>query len=175
MIIRAALPGDAAAIRELLRTVFANDQEAALVDDLSRDGELLPSVVAEETGRAVGYAGFSRLWIARNGQRIPGVSLAPLAVAADHRRRGIGAALVEAGHEKLRAAGESVIFVLGDPAYYSRFGYLAQPAAAFDCAYAGPCFQSLALIDDVPRAGVITYMPRRSTVLSDLILCPATS
>lgn len=157
MIIRAALPGDATAIRELLRTAFASDQEAALVDDLGRARDLLLSIVADGAGYIIGYLGFSRLWISHDGQRAPGASLAPLAVAADHRRRGIGAALVEAGHEKLRAAGESVIFVLGDPAYYRRFGYLTQAASAFECAYAGPHFQALALTDFAPRAGVIGY------------------
>jgi putative acetyltransferase len=88
---------------------------------------------------------------------MPGVSLAPLSVAADYRRRGVGAALVEAGHERLRAAGESIIFVLGDCSYYDRLGYLAQAASTFDCVYAGPHFQALALADDAPRTGAITY------------------
>jgi putative acetyltransferase len=157
VIIRAAVPSDAASIRELLRAAFASDQEADLVDDLDCAGELLPSMVAEETRRIVGYLGFSRLWIAHGGQRLPGVSLAPLAVVADRRRRGIGAALVEAGHVQLRSRGESIVFVLGDPAYYGRFGYVPQTAAAFDCVYAGPHFQALELNDKAPRAGAIIY------------------
>lgn len=157
MIIRGAVPGDAASIRDVLRSAFASDLEADLVDDLGRAGDLLLSIVADDAGRIVGYLGFSRLLISHDGQRAPGVSLAPLAVAVDHRRRNIGSALVEAGHEKLRAARESIIFVLGDPAYYRRFGYLTQAAAAFDCAYAGPHFQALALADDAPRTGAIAY------------------
>ena len=155
--IRPALPRDAASIRDLLHAAFAGEQEAGLVDDLGRAGDLLLSIVAEETGHIIGHIGFSRVWVARGEQRMPGVSLAPLAVAADYRRRGIGGALVEAGHERLRAAGESIIFVLGDCSYYGRFGYLAQAAATFDCVYAGPHFQALALADDAPRTGAIAY------------------
>ena len=114
-------------------------------------------MVAEKAGKIIGHVGFSRLWIASGERRAPGMSLAPLSVAADYRRRGIAAALVEAGHERLRAAGESIIFVLGDPAYYRRFGYLSEAAAVFDCVYAGPHFQALALADAAPRTGAIAY------------------
>jgi putative acetyltransferase len=157
VIIRAAVRSDAASIRELLRAAFSGDQEADLVDNLRNAGELLLSLVAEETRRIVGYIGLSRLWIAHWGQRLPGVSLAPLAVVADHRRRGIGAALIEAGHAQLRSRGESIVFVLGDPAYYGCFGYVPQFAAAFDCIYAGRHFQALALNGNAPRAGAILY------------------
>lgn len=157
MIIRAAVPSDAVPIRGILCAAFAGEQEADLVEHLRRDGELLLSIVAEDDGRVVGHVGFSRLWTALDGQRLPGVSLAPLAVAADCRRRGIGASLVEAGHEQLRGAGESIVFVLGDPAYYGRFGYSVPAAAAFDCVYAGSHFQALVLADDAPPAGAIAY------------------
>jgi putative acetyltransferase len=155
--VRAADPNDAASIRGVTCAAFGGDQEANLVDELDRAGELLISMVAEEAGQIVGHVGFSRLWIERAGQRLPGASLAPLAVAAGHRRRRIGAALIEAGHQKLRGAGESIIFVLGDRSYYRRFGYSAHGAAAFDCVYAGPHFQALTLTDLAPKAGVITY------------------
>lgn len=157
MIIRAEKAKDTAPIHDVLRAAFAGEQEADLVEHLRSSGELLLSMVAEEAGRIIGYVGFSRLWVDRDEQRSPGVSLAPLAVAADHRRRGIGSALVEAGHAQLRSRGESMVFVLGDPSYYRRFGYTAPAATAFDCVYAGPYFQALALNDNAPRVGAITY------------------
>ena len=157
MNVRLETPGDIAGIRDVLRAAFPGDQEADLVDDLRRDGDLLLSMVAEAAGRVVGHVGFSRLWIEQAGQRAPGVGLAPLSVAKDHRRRGVGATLVEKGHARLRTAGETVIFVLGDPAYYGRFGYSNAAAARFDCAYAGPHFQALALTNHAPKAGAIAY------------------
>jgi putative acetyltransferase len=157
MIIRPERSGDVAEIRDLVRTAFAGEQEAELIDGLRRSGDLLLSLVAEEAGRVIGHVAFSRVWISRNGQRSPGASLAPLAVAGECRRRGIGAALVEAGHANLRAAGEPICFVLGDPAYYGRFDYSIPAAAGFDCVYAGAHFQALALTRDAPTAGAITY------------------
>jgi len=157
MIIRAETPADAAGIRAIVSAAFAGDQEADLVDDLRRDGDLLLSMVADDSGALVGHIAFSRVWISHQARRTPAVSLAPLAVVPDHGRRGIGGALVEAGHAGLRAAGESIIFVLGDPAYYSRFGYTLSAAAAFDCVYGGPHFQALVLTEVAPKAGAITY------------------
>jgi putative acetyltransferase len=155
--IRAEQSQDATSIRDLLCAAFSGEQEADLVEHLRREGELLLSLVAEAAGNVVGYVGFSRLWIMHGRQRTPGVSLAPLAVAASYRRRGIGTALVEAGHAQLRSSGESVVFVLGDLSYYGRLDYSARAAAAFDCVYAGQHFQALALADDPPRTGVIAY------------------
>jgi putative acetyltransferase len=157
MIIRQETPDDVADLSDLIRAAFACHQEADLVDGLRRGGDLLLSLVAEEAGRVIGHVGFSRVWISRDSQRSPGVSLAPLAVTAEYRRRGVGAALVEAGHGHLRSAGESICFVLGDPAYYGRFGYSIPAAAAFDCVYAGVHFQALALKSSAPKAGAISY------------------
>jgi putative acetyltransferase len=157
MNIRPESPGDFAAVRAVLREAFAGDDEADLVDGLRNDGDLLLSMVAEEAGQVVGHVAFSRLWLRDDVRRLPGVSLAPLSVVPRHRRHGIGAALVEAGHGRLRHAGESIIFVLGDPAYYGRFGYSIAAARTFDCVYAGPHFQALVLTSPAPTAGVITY------------------
>lgn len=157
MNIRTEMPDDMADVRAILCSAFAGDQEADLVDALRRDGDMLLSLVAEDAGRVVGHIGFSRLWIAQAGQRLPGVSLAPLSVDADRRRSGVAAALVEEGHRRLRTAGESISFVLGSPAYYGRFSYSVDAAASFACIYAGPHFQALALTKHAPRAGAIAY------------------
>jgi putative acetyltransferase len=157
MIVRAETPADVANIREVVRAAFAAEQEANLVDDLRRDGDLLLSMVAEDEGRLVGHIGFSRVRISRQAQHAPGVSLAPLSIAPEWQRHGVGTALVRAGHAKLRAAGEAIVFVLGDPAYYGRFEYSTAAASAFDCVYAGPHFQALALTESAPKAGTITY------------------
>jgi putative acetyltransferase len=86
------------------------------------------------------------------------LALAPLAVAADARRRGLGAALVRAGLVATRDAGAIAVLVLGDPAYYARFGFA--PARGITgapwCAH--PAFQALSLVPGqaVPR-GVVRY------------------
>src|SRR5690606_25411193 len=67
----------------------------------------------------------------------PALALAPLAVAPSQQRRGIGSALVAAA-QALRP--DATIIVLGDPAYYGRFGF--RPVA-WDCAFSGPYLQAV--------------------------------
>jgi putative acetyltransferase len=163
MIVRPETAGDIAAIGDVIRRAFESRNEACeeadLVNRLRRDGDMVLSLVAEQDGQLVGHVGFSRLWIVQDARRIPGISLAPLAVAPDRQRKGLGRALVEAGHALLRDSGEAIAFVLGDPAYYGRFGYSLALAATFDCRYVGPHFQALRLSSSAPDAGSVEYAP----------------
>ena len=49
------------------------------------------------------------------------------------------------------------MFVLGNPAYYTRFGFALDAAQPFTCVYAGPYFMALRLADTAPRAGIVRY------------------
>jgi len=161
MIVRPETAEDIAAIGNVIRQAFGSQNEACeeadLVNRLRRDNDLVLSLVAEQDGQIVGHVGFSRLWIVQDTRRIPGISLAPLAVMPEHQRQGAGRKLVEMGHARLREAGESIVFVLGDPDYYGRFGFSLVAAAAFDCRYAGAHFQALRLSSSAPDAGSVEY------------------
>ena len=66
------------------------------------------------------------------------MGLAPMAVAPQHQRKGIGSALVRNGLKQCRQLGFSAVVVLGHPQYYPRFGF--SPAARFgiSCEYDAP-------------------------------------
>lgn len=163
MIIRPETADDIAAVDNVIRQAFGSGNEACgeadLVDRLRRDNDLVLSLVAEQDGQLIGHVGFSRLWIIQGARRIPGISLAPLSVMPDRQRKGVGRMLIEAGHARLREAGETIVFVLGDTDYYGHFGFLLSAAAAFDCQYAGPHFQALRLASSAPAAGFVEYAP----------------
>ena len=59
----------------------------------------------------------------------------------------------------MRADGWEAVFVLGDPAYYERFGFSVAAAAGFASPYAGPYFMALGLNDGIiaPRTGRLAY------------------
>lgn len=145
--LRDEAPSDAPAVAALLRAAFGGEDEAGLVADLRAAGGALVALVAEGPGgEVVGHVMFSPLEIAREGQApILAAALAPLAVAPAWQRRGIGAALAEAGLARCRDLGVPGAVVLGDPAYYRRFGFDAARAAGFSAPWAGPALQALDL------------------------------
>ncbi len=126
--IRTARPGDRAAIRTVEEQAFGRTDEADLVDALVAAGDAVLELVAEQDGRIVGHILFTRLAVkglaVESGERdIDAVALAPLAVLPDFQGKGIGSALIVEAHRYLRDQGETLSVVLGDPAYYGRFGY----------------------------------------------------
>ncbi|HIE1061173.1 TPA: GNAT family N-acetyltransferase [Serratia marcescens] len=128
MLIRVEIPVDAAGIDALLRRAFGRDDEADLVQQLREDGLLTLGVVAtDDEGGVVGYAAFSPVDVA--GEDRQWVALAPLAVDESLRRQGLAEKLVYEGLDSLNEFSYAAVVVLGDPAYYGRFGF--QPAAAY--------------------------------------------
>jgi putative acetyltransferase len=159
MIIRPEKPGDEAAIGEVVSAAFGRQQEAELVARLRDNGDLVLSLVAEDAGKIIGQVAFSRVWIEGDGTRTPGISLAPVAVLPDRQRTGTARALIGAGHLRLKTLGEKIVFVVGDPDYYKRFGFSPELAKAFGCVYQGDYLQALRLSPDAPTAGEVIYSP----------------
>jgi predicted N-acetyltransferase YhbS len=85
------------------------------------------SFVAIENGRLVGTA---RMWNIAAGLRRPALLLGPVAVAEESRRRGIGAMLVNRALSEARRLGHRAVLLIGDAAYYGRFGFDARATAA---------------------------------------------
>jgi predicted N-acetyltransferase YhbS len=85
------------------------------------------SFVAIESGRLVGTA---RLWNIAAGLGRPALLLGPVAVAEDARRRGIGAILVIRALAEAKRLGHRAVLLVGDVAYYGRFGFTADATAA---------------------------------------------
>jgi putative acetyltransferase len=137
MPIRNEIPGDRAAVHALNATAFETAAEAGLVDALRERARPLVSLVAEDGGAVIGHILLSPVALPGHpGLAIMG--LAPMAVAAAHRNRGVGSALVRAGLERCREIGCDAVVVLGHPAFYPRFGFV--PAAGFGigCEYDAP-------------------------------------
>jgi len=153
--VRSARPEDHPAISTLLNAAFGGAEEAELVESLRGAGDVVLELVAVAGDAIVGQILFSRLTV---GDDFDAVALAPLAVLPANQRHGVGAALVKAGHDQLQASGESLSIVLGDTAYYGRFGYTHARAAGYDSAYQGEHLQGLAF-REAPISGALTYAP----------------
>lgn len=122
--LRPEMPEDIAAIHRLNVQAFDHrPNEARLVDLLRAAGKAFLSLVAVSEGEVVGHILFSLVTFDPPQAKFNGVGLAPVAVAPEFQGQGIGSKLIRAGLEKCKQAGYSVVVVLGDPRYYSRFGF----------------------------------------------------
>lgn len=138
--------GDADAIAALLDAAFGGSAESGIVDRLRRDGDLALSLVAEAAGVLLGHVALSPL-----AGDLPGaLALAPLAVTPKAQRRGLGSLLVRAALDR---AGDAPVVVVGDPAFYRRFGF--REVAGWDSPYAGPYL--MARGRDLPRHARIVH------------------
>ena len=124
--IREERPDDIAAIREVNRRAFGQDQEGNIVDALRTNGAARLSLVATVNGQVAGHIMYSLLTVAEN---VDGVALGPMAVVPEYQRQGIGTKLIGAGNRKIKDAGYPFIIVVGHAEYYPRFGF--RPASEY--------------------------------------------
>ena len=123
-------------IYELVKVAFqtakvSNGKEQDFVTQLRNSPDYIPelALVAEEDGRLIGHIMLTKTFIASEGNRHEALLLAPISVQLEHRNRGIGIALINRSFELAKAMGHQVVLLVGDPAYYRRFGF--RSAAAF--------------------------------------------
>ncbi len=156
MHIRKETPQDAAEIRRLtdeaFRTVaYSNQKEGEIVDALRAAKALTLSLVAEEDGRILGHVAFSPVQI--GGEDKGWYGLGPVSVCPDRQGEGIGGKLIREGLAQLRSLGAKGCVLLGDPGYYGRFGFKADPRLKLP-GVPPQYFQCLAFALDVPEGDV---------------------
>lgn len=159
--IREERPGDEPAISALTCAAFrdaphSDGTKASIVERLRADGDLSISLVAENLDHAiVGHITFSPVTISDG---TPGwYGLGPCSVIPLRQRAGIGSALVREGLSRLEDLGAGGCVVLGDPAYYGRFGFCHDPALVYPGA-PPEYFQRLVLRELAP-SGTVRYAP----------------
>jgi putative acetyltransferase len=160
--IRAEQAGDADAIRRVIERAFKGRAEAGLVDKLRAHGRFAISLVAAIGSTIAGHVLLTEVTL--DGGNAPrGAGLAPLAVRPAFQRRGIGAALMRAALDAARGAGFGYVVLLGDPAYYERFGFRAAATFGLACEFDAPA-EAFMAIELAPGAlagvsGTVHYAP----------------
>lgn len=137
MIIRQATNADYDCIYELVKTAF---QTAKVADGTEQDfvlqlrkGKYIPELelVAEEDGALIGHVMLTGTAIHGDGNVTETLLLAPLCVALERRGKGVGAALMREALGKAKTLGHASVVLIGDPAYYGRFGFRSVPAITY--------------------------------------------
>lgn len=159
--IRPYAAADAAAVHALHSAAFPGPGETQLVTALHAGGYAPISLVAVQDGALVGHVVFSRLHMMIDGRFVAALALAPVAVQPALQKQGIGSALIRAGHQKARDENWEALVVLGEPAYYRRFGYDASVLAHIASPYAGEYLMGLELVPGVLAGdeGEMSYAP----------------
>ncbi|NND97137.1 MAG: N-acetyltransferase [Pirellulaceae bacterium] len=148
--IRDERPDDRPAIRDLITAAFTRSQhgyhdEADLVDAIRLRCPDVVSMVAtadqssEKMRLIVGHLLLSPVVIEStdSDDTLVGKGLGPVAVAPDHQRAGIAASMIQMAIDRLSKTGCPFVVVLGDPNYYSRFGFVAAIETGISHGFAG--------------------------------------
>ncbi|MDP2993976.1 MAG: N-acetyltransferase, partial [Anaerolineales bacterium] len=172
--LRPEMADDLPGIRLVEEAAFAHHNEADLVDLARARAKTTLSMVAVQDGGVLAHALFTPVtfdpphpgWCGpstglrrdRSGERSGrGLGLGPIAVLPEYQRTGIGSRLMRAGLEHVRRLDYGFVVLLGDPAYYSRFGFMPGRAFGLSSDYGdGDEFQMLEL-----RPGVLTGSARK--------------
>jgi predicted N-acetyltransferase YhbS len=137
-VVRAETLADHDAVRGIHREAFRRDGEAGLVDRLRAEGGPCVSMVATVDGRVVAHALFSQAHLEAGADVFRIGALGPVGVLGAFRRRGIAAALIREGLDRCWQLGWPLVIVLGNPAYYARFGFMRADAWAIRCEFDVP-------------------------------------
>lgn len=130
LVIRPERPGDAITIEEITRQAFAchphsRQTEHFIVRALRQANALTISLVAELSGQVVGHVAFSPVAISDGS--VGWFGLGPVSVRPSFQKRGIGRSLIEHGLSLLRERGAAGCVLVGEPSFYSRFGFANHP------------------------------------------------
>ena len=122
VLVRREIGADADAIRAVTEAAFGRPDEARLVDELRASDAWLPAlslVATTHSGEILGHVLCTRGHVGGS----PALGLGPLSVRPDSQGRGVGSALMNAVLGAADALGEPLVALLGNPAYYQRFGF----------------------------------------------------
>ncbi|WP_342377168.1 N-acetyltransferase [Myxococcus stipitatus] len=156
--LRPEAPADGAAIEHVTVAAFKNaphtdHTEQFIVNALRRAGAMTLSLVAEDGGTLVGHVAISPVSISSGAKGWYG--LGPISVLPERQGQGIGAQLMNASMAALKDLGAAGCVLLGDPAFYSRFGFQPQPGLVLP-GVPPEYFQALRFHGDWPE-GTVTY------------------
>ena len=141
--VRKAFESDMNAISDVVIAAFGDAQGQEITDlitDLLADPSAQPllSLVATNNDNVVGHILFTNAQIKHPQCMVSSVILAPLCVHPDYQSQGIGGRLIKEGLKQLKAGDVELVFVLGHPGYYPKYGFSPAGISGFEAPYPIP-------------------------------------
>lgn len=157
MIIKNTTDSDLNDILRIQTEAFGHNKESNLVNSLLNDDSAKPllSLLAIKDEEAVGHILFTKAQITGNQNSVFAMILAPLAILSNAQGKGIGGKLIEEGLSQLFESTVDLVFVLGHPEYYPRFGFEPAGVRGFEAPYPIPDKNASAWMVHELRPGVI--------------------
>ena len=120
-------------ITQIHNLAFNGPDEGNIIENLRRSNHLFLSLVYAIDGKLGGHIAYSP--VKNKDEEIIGIALAFVAVLPCMQNEGIGSQLIRQGNKEAFRMGYKKIFVLGDPKYYSRFGFVLAKEYNYYCEY----------------------------------------
>jgi predicted N-acetyltransferase YhbS len=164
--VRKAFESDKQAISDVVIAAFGDVQGqeiADLITGLLADPSAQPllSLVVTADDNVVGHILFTNARMKHSQRIVSSAILAPLSVHPDYQNQGIGGQLIKEGLKQMKAAGVELVFVLGHPGYYPKYGFSAAGIEGFDAPYPIPPENSGAWMVQELHPGVIGHVSGR--------------
>ena len=158
--IRESTESDLRDVLDVETQAFGNEKGSVIADlvhGLLSDPTARPllSLIAVTDDRTVGHILFTKVRIANSGQPVSAAILAPLAVIPEAQGQGVGGRLIEEGLRLLSESGVELVFVLGHPGYYPRYGFRPAGVRGFEAPYPIPDEHADAWMVQELRPGII--------------------
>jgi len=155
---------DYPAVRRVNELAFGQKNEADLVEALRHAANPRISLVAVLDDQIVGHIFFSPVSVESETGAFTALGLAPMAVLPEYQRRGIGSQLIREGLVACQKLGHDLVFVVGHPEYYPRFGFRPARHRGFSCEFDVPdevfMVAELAAGAANGRRGMVRYLPQ---------------
>jgi putative acetyltransferase len=154
---------DHAAVHSVIESAFGQSSEADLVDALRIVASPRISLVAVDEDRIVGHIFFSPVSVESENDIFTAIGLAPLAVLPEQQKHGIGSRLVQEGLMECQKIGQDIVFVLGHPEFYPRFGFMVAKEKGFSCEFPVP--DEVFMVAELKpgalgaKGGLVKYLP----------------
>jgi len=166
MIIQQTKDDDLNYILFVEREAFKSNKEANLVKHMLSDPSANPllSLIATIGNRAIGHILFTTAHLSNNPNKVKISLLVPLAIIPNYQKQGIGSKLVKRGLELLSKSGVDLVFVLGHPKYYPKYGFTPASKLGFEAPYPIP--------EEVADAWMVQALhPNVIGIISGKVIC----
>jgi putative acetyltransferase len=174
--VRKSFESDKQALSDVVIAAFGQEKGSEiddLITDLLKDPSALPllSLVATVDEYVVGHILFTSAKIKHSQRMVSSAILAPLSVHPKYQGRGIGGQLIEEGLKQLKATGVELVFVLGHPDYYPKYGFSAAGIKGFEAPFPIPPEDSDAWMVQELSPGIIGHV-RGQVICADALNDP---